>query len=340
MPSTAIVWFRRDLRVHDHPALTAARRGGGRRHPAVRVRRAAARRSLAVREPHVVHARERRRPVRVPRRARGRRCGSCPGGPRTSSRHSPASSAPARCTSRATRRRMDAGAIGRSRTGWRRTGSPSARSAACTSTSRTRCARADGGPFTVYSPFRRAWQALDRRPVLPAPDRIPGRRRHGRPLAARPRPGGPAAHRRSRADPRARRGGRPRPAGALARRPDRRLRVVPQPPRPRRDVAAVAGPSLGPAVAQRGRRAGRAARARAAGSSCRSSSGGSSTRTSCGTTRACCREPFQPAFADLAWARRRRRRSARGPRAGPATRSWTRRCASCGRPASCTTGRA
>ena len=27
MPSTAIVWFRRDLRVHDHPALTAAVRG-------------------------------------------------------------------------------------------------------------------------------------------------------------------------------------------------------------------------------------------------------------------------------------------------------------------------
>ena len=24
MPSTAIVWFRRDLRVHDHPALTSA----------------------------------------------------------------------------------------------------------------------------------------------------------------------------------------------------------------------------------------------------------------------------------------------------------------------------
>src|SRR5689334_2055621 len=24
MPTTAIVWFRRDLRVHDHPALTAA----------------------------------------------------------------------------------------------------------------------------------------------------------------------------------------------------------------------------------------------------------------------------------------------------------------------------
>src|SRR3954449_9633330 len=26
MPSTAIVWFRRDVRVHDHPALTAAHR--------------------------------------------------------------------------------------------------------------------------------------------------------------------------------------------------------------------------------------------------------------------------------------------------------------------------
>ena len=24
MPTTAIVWFRRDLRVHDHPALVAA----------------------------------------------------------------------------------------------------------------------------------------------------------------------------------------------------------------------------------------------------------------------------------------------------------------------------
>ena len=24
MPDTAVVWFRRDLRVHDHPALAAA----------------------------------------------------------------------------------------------------------------------------------------------------------------------------------------------------------------------------------------------------------------------------------------------------------------------------
>src|SRR5689334_17091455 len=30
MPSTALVWFRRDLRVHDHPALAAAHREAGR----------------------------------------------------------------------------------------------------------------------------------------------------------------------------------------------------------------------------------------------------------------------------------------------------------------------
>lgn len=33
---------------------------------------------------------------------------------------------------------------------------------------------ADGGPFSVYSPFRRAWEARSRRDLLPAPDRIPG----------------------------------------------------------------------------------------------------------------------------------------------------------------------
>ena len=38
----------------------------------------------------------------------------------------------------------------------------------------------DGRPFTVYGPFRRAWEARPRRAVLPAPDRIPG------PQGARP----------------------------------------------------------------------------------------------------------------------------------------------------------
>ena len=42
--STAIVWFRRDLRVHDHPALTAAHREADRVVPALRARPAAARR--------------------------------------------------------------------------------------------------------------------------------------------------------------------------------------------------------------------------------------------------------------------------------------------------------
>ena len=31
----------------------------------------------------------------------------------------------------------------------------------------------DGRGFTVYSPFRRAWEARDRRPVLPAPRASP-----------------------------------------------------------------------------------------------------------------------------------------------------------------------
>ena len=31
----------------------------------------------------------------------------------------------------------------------------------------------DGRPYTVYSPFRRAWDRLERRAVLPAPDRMP-----------------------------------------------------------------------------------------------------------------------------------------------------------------------
>ncbi len=31
----------------------------------------------------------------------------------------------------------------------------------------------DGSPYTVYSPFRRAWDRLERRPVLPAPERLP-----------------------------------------------------------------------------------------------------------------------------------------------------------------------
>lgn len=33
---------------------------------------------------------------------------------------------------------------------------------------------ADGRPFTVYSPFRRAWEAHGRRDPIPAPDRVPG----------------------------------------------------------------------------------------------------------------------------------------------------------------------
>ena len=39
MTDIAIVWFLRDLRVHDHPALTAAARGAGRVPRATRLMR-------------------------------------------------------------------------------------------------------------------------------------------------------------------------------------------------------------------------------------------------------------------------------------------------------------
>ena len=241
------------------PRAHRGARGGGCRGAAVRVRRAAARRSMAVREPDLVHARERRGAGRVPRRARGAAPRRVRAGPRTSSRRSPGSSAPSEVY--VTR---DAAPYGR-----RRDRAVADRLAADGIAFRPKrglyvhepdeVRKADGGPFTVYSPFRRAWQALDRRPVLPAPDRIPGPHgAAGRGSRPDPVPGGLAAHRRPRADPRA---GRGRPpvigwrAGSTARSTayaSSRNRLG-----PRRHLAAVAGPALGPAVAERGRRPGR-----------------------------------------------------------------------------------
>ena len=74
---TAIVWFRRDLRVHDHPALTAAHRDGRPGRPGVRARPAAARRrALPVRQPRVVPAGVPARAARGAARAR-RASSSC-----------------------------------------------------------------------------------------------------------------------------------------------------------------------------------------------------------------------------------------------------------------------
>jgi deoxyribodipyrimidine photo-lyase len=46
----------------------------------------------------------------------------------------------------------------------------------------------DGRGFTVYSPFRRAWEARDRRPVHAGPDRIPGPTSPGRGAGSHPHP--------------------------------------------------------------------------------------------------------------------------------------------------------
>ena len=70
MPNIAILWFRRDLRVHDHPALTAAVAEADVVIPVFVIDDVAADRPLVRPEPVVVHAREPGRALRVARGAR------------------------------------------------------------------------------------------------------------------------------------------------------------------------------------------------------------------------------------------------------------------------------
>jgi deoxyribodipyrimidine photo-lyase len=173
MPSTAIVWFRRDLRVHDHPALTAALEAADvvvplfvLDEPLLHGRMPSANRTWFMRESVAALAgalAERGAPLRI---ASGR----------------PADVVPALA------RELSAGEVYVTRDaapyGRRRDRAVADRLAADGIAFRPKrglyvhepdeVRKADGGPFTVYSPYRRAWQALDRRPVLPAPDRIPG----------------------------------------------------------------------------------------------------------------------------------------------------------------------
>ena len=163
---------------------------------------------MAVREPDLVHARERRGAVRVPSPSAGRRSASCPGGPRTSSRRSPGSSARARCTSRAMRRRTAGGATGRSRTAWRRTASCSARSAACYVHEPDEVRKADGGAVhgLLAVPPRMAGARPAARAARPGPDPRPARRAGRRgptpsPRSRRPPPTPRCSPRRARRPP-------------------------------------------------------------------------------------------------------------------------------------------
>ena len=173
MPSTAILWFRRDLRVHDHPALAAAIAAADHVIPVFVIddallagRWPAPNRAWFMRESVVALSgalAERGAALRI---LRGRPVDVLP--------------ALARETGSTdlflTR---DVTPFGRTRD--RAVAARLAEAGVAVHARRglyvhepDEVATREGGPYTVYSPFRRAWEALPRRAVLPAPDRIPG----------------------------------------------------------------------------------------------------------------------------------------------------------------------
>ena len=173
MPSIAIAWFRRDLRLHDHPALAAAMEAADVVVPVfvfderlLAGRFASANRAWFMRESVASLARDladRGAPLRI---LSGR----------------PEELVPELAREVGARDvfvSRDGAPYGR-----RRDRLVAERLAADGRSLRAKrglyvhepdeLLTQDGGPFTVYSPFRRAWEARDRRAVLQAPDRIPG----------------------------------------------------------------------------------------------------------------------------------------------------------------------
>lgn len=173
MPRTAVLWFRRDLRLHDHPALAAALAAADAVVPVLVLDEAllagrwpSANRAWFMRESVAALAAslaERGAALRV---LRGRPAQVIPAFARE------AGASDVFVTRDATpygRRRDRAVAEGLAALGigaHARTGlyvhEPDA------------LANAEGRPFGVYGAFRRAWDAAPRRAVLPAPDRVPG----------------------------------------------------------------------------------------------------------------------------------------------------------------------
>ena len=222
--TTALLWFRRDLRLADHPALTRAARDFDRVVLRLRARRRAAPRAL------------------LPR-PRGRR--SCSAAcarstPACASAAAGSSSARAGRSASSSRWRGEVGAeavlwtsdvapyarardgrVTEALRGAGRAGAPADRRLR----RRHRQPRTQGGkPFTVFTPFFKHWRTLERRTVHRAPAQLaplPSVLRKGRLPARARRP------RARRAALRAGRGGRARALGRLARRPDRRLRRAP-----------------------------------------------------------------------------------------------------------------
>ncbi len=173
MPSTAIVWFRRDLRVHDHPALAAAVEAADRVVPVFVLddallggRWPAPNRLWFMRESVVALSRE--------LAARGAALGVLRG--------RPADVLPALA------RETGAGDLYLTRDatpyGRRRDREVATRLAEAGVTVHAKrglyvhepdeVLTRDGRPHVVYGPFRRTWESRPRRSPLPAPERVPG----------------------------------------------------------------------------------------------------------------------------------------------------------------------
>ena len=173
MPTTAIVWFRRDLRVHDHPALTAAIEAADVVVPLFVFDEtllhgpwSSANRVWFMRESVVALSEALAARGAALRIASGRPVDAVPAMARE------LGAAEVFVT-------RDAAPYGR-----RRDRAVAEALATCGATLRAKrglyvhepdeIATADGRPFGVYGSYRRAWQAKERRAVLPAPGRIPG----------------------------------------------------------------------------------------------------------------------------------------------------------------------
>ena len=172
MPDTAVVWFRRDLRVRDLPALAHACREHERVVP------------LFVFDPALLGGRFRSHARTAwmlgclealdgELRARGGRLVLRHGRPQTEVRRtSRPRSAPAPCTSPTTSRASRGRATQRVEQALGRDGVTLVRHPGLYVADLPAIRTASGGPYTVYSPFLRAWKAQERRPVERAPQEI------------------------------------------------------------------------------------------------------------------------------------------------------------------------
>jgi deoxyribodipyrimidine photo-lyase len=168
MPSTAVVWLRSDLRVHDHPALRAAVDANERVLP------------LFVRDERLLHRSGPRAAFlleslrELDGELRGRGGGLCVRtGPPEEVVAAVAREAGACAVHRTSdvspfARRRDAEVSKALRAGGVQPRPHGGGYCADVSLPRTRAGR----PLTVFTPFWRAWQRLERRPVLNAPARM------------------------------------------------------------------------------------------------------------------------------------------------------------------------